>query len=210
MLKKTSHWGATLLTLVMGMVFMASCNVVAQSKHESETTEGSGHDSDGAGHDKKETKGHDSDEKPHENSVARGEHAREKGGHKEGEEEGIELGLADTYDKTRHGVRLILSYDEKSNYFKGSMKNTTATAVQRARVEVHLSNGIELGPTTPVSIEAGKTHKVELKASEASFSFWSTHVEVGSSEEGHGESGEEHGREGRGESGEHKGEHRGD
>ena len=61
-------------------------------------------------------------------------------------------------------------------------------------VAVHLSNGIELGPTTPVDLKPSEKISVNLKATEKAFETWSTHAEVGSSEEGHGEEGEgEHG-----------------
>ena len=48
----------------------------------------------------------------------------------------------------RNGARLILSYDAASNSFKGTVENTTSNVLTRVRVEVHLSNGAELGPTT--------------------------------------------------------------
>ena len=58
----------------------------------------------------------------------------------EGEESGERLSLEDTYDEERGGVQLVLSYDEESNSFKGTMENTTDETVEKARVEVHLSN----------------------------------------------------------------------
>ena len=45
--------------------------------------------------------------------------------------------------------RLILHYDAASNSFKGTVENTTSGVLDRVRIEVHLSNGTELGPTTP-------------------------------------------------------------
>ena len=49
-------------------------------------------------------------------------------------------------------TRLVLSYDSTSNAFIGNVENTTDTTLRRVRVEVHLSNGTELGPTTPTDL----------------------------------------------------------
>ena len=64
-----------------------------------------------------------------------------------GEESSTELTLNETYDNVRNGARLILAYDAQSNSFKGTVENTTDETLQQVRVEVHLSNGTELGPT---------------------------------------------------------------
>jgi hypothetical protein len=79
----------------------------------------------------------------------RGEHEREggeRGG--DGEESGVELARTETYDEVRNGVRLILAFDVATNSFEGRVVNTTERTLRRVRVEVHLSNGKELGPTT--------------------------------------------------------------
>ena len=65
------------------------------------------------------------------------------------EESNIELALNEQYDNVRNGARLILAYDAQSNSFKGTVENTTTETLKQVRVEVHLSNGVELGPTTP-------------------------------------------------------------
>ena len=36
------------------------------------------------------------------------------------------------------------------------MENTTNSILNRVRVEIHLSNGVELGPTTPVDMAPGQ------------------------------------------------------
>ena len=59
------------------------------------------------------------------------------------EESGTELTLDETYDKIRNGARLIISYDEQSNTFEGTVENTTDEILKQVRVEVHLSNGKE-------------------------------------------------------------------
>ena len=114
-----------------------------------------------------------------------GEHAEDGEEHAEdGEESGTQYALDETHDEVRAGVRLILAYDAESNSFKGTVENTTEAILEQVRVEVHLSNGTELGPTTPTDLEAGEVADVELAATEESFETWSAHPEVGSGEEG--------------------------
>ena len=147
---------------------------------------------------------HDRDGSEHDREGS-GEHGRGgEGGHgEEGEESGTELALNETYDNVRNGARLILTYDARSNSFNGTVENTTDKTLQRVRVEVHLSNGIELGPTTPADLRPGEKRNVKLTATSKNFDGWSAHPEVGISEhggsEGSGEERGEHDREGRGE-----------
>ena len=96
-----------------------------------------------------------------------------------GEESGTQYALDEDYDVVRAGARLKLSFDEASNAFTGTVENTTANTLTRVRVEVHLSNGIELGPTTPLDLASGQTVPVRLPASSESFETWSAHPEVG-------------------------------
>ena len=97
----------------------------------------------------------------------------------------------DTFDSVRGGARLILSYDAASNSFKGTVENTTNNVLTRVRVEVHLSNGTELGPTTPTDMAPGEVAAINLPATPASFTGWTAHAEVGAGGEG-SESGGEH------------------
>ena len=108
-------------------------------------------------------------------SMESGEH----NGGEEGEESGDQYALGDTYDSVRAGARLILSYDAAAHAFRGTVENTTVATLTRVRVEVHLSNGIELGPTTPVDMAPGQVVEVTLPASSEPFSTWSAHPEVG-------------------------------
>ena len=124
-----------------------------------------------------------------------GEGSAEGGGEaSEGGEEGSAATLApdETFDMVRGGARLILSYDASANAFTGTVKNTTNSVLTRVRIEVHLSNGTELGPTTPVDMAPGEVRTVNLPATAASFTGWVAHAEVGSAEGG-SESGGEHG-----------------
>ena len=104
------------------------------------------------------------------------EHAEGPG---EGEESGTQYALDETYDEVRAGARLVISYDQGGNVFTGTVENTTSNTLKRVRVEVHLSNGIELGPTTPVDLAPGESANVTLEASAQPFETWSAHPEVG-------------------------------
>jgi hypothetical protein len=115
------------------------------------------------------------------------------------EESGTELALNESYDEVRNGARLILAYDAQSNSFSGTVENTTNNTLKRVRVEVHLSNGEELGPTTPADLDPGERIDVNLTATSKDFDGWTAHPEVGSGEHGHGEGHGEHDGEGRSE-----------
>lgn len=124
-----------------------------------------------------------------------------------GEESGTELALSERYDAVRSGARLVMAYDSASNSFNGTVENTTNATLARVRVEVHLSNGTELGPTTPTDLDPGDTLDVTLTATADDFDRWTAHPEVGVGEAGG--DGEEHGEEEAG--GEHQeGTERGD
>ncbi len=124
--------------------------------------------------------------------AARGEHDRDGGEHdrdghrEEGEESGTELTLDARYDEVRSGARLILEYDPKTGCFVGTVENTTDEPLERVRVEVHLSNGRELGPTVPADLEPGEKRDVVLSTTSRDFDGWTAHPEVGSGEHGHG------------------------
>ena len=155
------------------------------------------------------TQGDHQDEGGEHAREGRSEHDRDGDGHhgEEGEESGTEFGLDDTYDETRHGARLVLAYDAEGSSFQGTVENTTDETLKRVRVEVHLSNGRELGPTTPADLKPGEKREVKLTAESEGFDGWSAHPEVGNREHGHGEGRGEHGREGRGEHDRDGGEH---
>ncbi len=145
-------------------------------------------------------------------TTSRGEHEREDGtgdgessedaGASEGEESGTTLTLTERYDTVRKGARLILVYDAESNAFSGTVENTTDSTLQQVRVEVHLSNGVELGPTAPVDLTPGQIVDVSLPATDQAFDGWTPHAEVGPGSRGEdGEHGP--GGENGGEGGEH-------
>jgi hypothetical protein len=111
-----------------------------------------------------------------------GEHGGEGEGGEEGEESGTEYGLNDTYDEVRAGARLVLTHDAESNSFVGTVENTTEGTLNRVRVEVHLSNGVEIGPTNTADLAPGEKREVKLTATSTNFDKWSAHPEVGGGE----------------------------
>ena len=159
----------TLIALLVGvtlLVALAACaggeesgehNEGAETGERSEQSEGGEQSRDGEG----------------------GEHSEGSDSDGDGEESGTQYGLAETYDVVRAGARLILSYDASSNAFTGTVENTAQDTLRRVRVEVHLSNGIELGPTTPRDLAPGQVADITLPASTASFDTWNAHPEVG-------------------------------
>ena len=114
----------------------------------------------------------------HSSESESGEHRSESESGEGGEESGAQFALSETFDSIRAGARLVLSYDSTANAFTGTVENTTEDTLRRVRVEVHLSNGIELGPTTPVDLAPGETVDINLPASSQPFTSWSAHPEV--------------------------------
>jgi len=104
-----------------------------------------------------------------EEHTAKGEH--EGGGSEhteegEGEEEesGPRISLDGIHDEILNGSRLVLSFDKESSTFVGTVENLTEQTLARVRIEVHLSNGIELGPTEPIDLAPGTKAEVKLSA----------------------------------------------
>ena len=140
--------------------------------------------------------------------AAKGLHEADMHGEGEGEEDGTMLALDEVYDVVKKGTHLILKYDVEAKAFLGTVENVSEEMLTRVRVEVHLSNGKELGPTVQADLEPGEKRKVELVVGDEVFETWSTHAEVGDSEHSHEGEGEhshegegEHGQEGEGEQG---------
>ena len=149
---------------------------------------GCGHgDSDAS----EEHDGNESSGEHGEGAEASGEHGGGAEGSEGAEESGTQYTKADTYDETRGGARLLLTYDADQDAFVGTVENTTDDLLDQVRIEVHLSNGVELGPTTPGDLPAGQTGEVILPADGEQFQTWSAHPEVGRDEHG-GEGDQEH------------------
>ena len=105
------------------------------------------------------------------------------------EESGTQYTKSQTADETLNGAHLIMSYDSGSNSFSGTVENITTEVLDQVRVEIHLSNGTELGPTTPSNLAVGATMDVTLQATSTNWETWSVHPEAGeeSGEGGHGD-----------------------
>ena len=117
-----------------------------------------------------------------------GEGGIESGGSGSEEGSGATLAKDEIFDEVRGGARLVMGYDAASNAFNGTVENTTNNTLSNVRIEVHLSNGTELGPTTPVDMAPGEMYAIEMPATQEAFTGWIAHAEVGS-----GEGGGEHG-----------------
>ena len=119
--------------------------------------------------------------------------AEGSGGSEEGS--GAMLAPNETFDMVRGGARLIMNYDPTANAFIGTVENTTNNTLTNVRIEVHLSNGAELGPTTPVDMAPGEVMNINLPSTPEAFTGWTPHAEVGSGEGGGEGSGEQAGGE---------------
>ena len=128
---------------------------------------------------REESSENDSSSESGEGSEGSREHGNGSESGEGGEESGTQFALGETFDQIRAGARLILLYDSTANAFTGTVENTTGGTLSRVRVEVHLSNGIELGPTTPVDLAPGQVAEVTLPAGSQPFTSWSAHPEVG-------------------------------
>ena len=143
------------------------------------------------------------------------EHSGETGEGQRGEpeESGTQYGLSETAKEIRSGVELVIRFDGTRRAFAGTVMNGTDATVRQVRVEVHLSNGVELGPTANVDLRPGQSAPVELRADSQDFNKFSTHVEIGAGEHGGEHGGREDGEHGGRRGGEHRGrdsgEHRG-
>ncbi len=149
----------TIICMSLLLVFVYGCN---KGSNESEVAEANMHE-----HEHGEQAGHEHEQ---------GEHSEE------GEETGARIAKDGTHDEVRKGVRLILTFDNEFSSFIGTVENVTEKTVSRVRIEVHLSNGNELGPTAPIDLAPGKKVDVGLSAEGQSFDWWNAHAEAGASE----------------------------
>ncbi len=161
----------TIICMGLLLVFVYGCN---KGSNETEAAEANTLEQEQVGQAGEAEQGEHAEE-------GRGEHAGEgQGEHgEEGEETGPRIAKDGTHDEVRKGVRLILSFDNESSSFIGTVENVTEKTVSRVRVEIHLSNGTELGPTIPIDLAPGKKVDVGLSAEGQSFDWWKAHAEGG-------------------------------
>lgn len=147
----------TLLAVTTIMLF--SCAPPPPQRGTEDAGEGLGeHGKGGEGADHREAAGHD-----------------EGGG--EGEEDGVYIGADALWDGVRKGIRLTLMYDGSRKAFHGTVQNTSDSQVCAVRVEVHLKDGGELGPTDPRDLGPGESAGIELVAPDG-FEHWTAHPET--------------------------------
>ena len=181
----------TIICMGLLLVFVYGCNKASEETGTAEMS-ATEHEQAGQAGEGEEASTHESEQGEHEGE-GRGEHAgegeqgehegEERGEHgEEGEETGPRLAKDGPHDEIRKGVRLILTYDSESSSFVGTVENMTEKTVSRVRIEVHLSNGTELGPTPPIDLAPGKKVNVGLSAEGQSFEWWKAHAESGVSE----------------------------
>ena len=180
-----------LATVLCAGLVLGACDLVGGSG------EGSEGGSESRGQEVTEVGGIPGDEHP---GGAEGSEGGGEGGGGGEEGSGAMLAPDQTFDMVRAGARLVMSYDAASNSFIGNVQNTTSGVLTRVRVEIHLSNGTELGPTVPVDLAPGESLAITLPATAAPFDGWVPHAEVGRGEGG-AEGSEGGGAEGAGEHG---------
>ena len=183
MRKSTCRWLVTVAAMAVSFG-MAACSDEprdeAMAAEEHERPEGAGEDArseaggEGAGSEGGGEHARSESDREHGEDGEGGEHG--SGG--EGEESGEQIGRDGTWDATRNGARLVLSFDPASNAFVGTVENTTRQTLCAVRVEVHLSTDTELGPTERTDLPSGETTVVELPTAGEVFDTWTAHPEV--------------------------------
>lgn len=167
----------------------SECGGSGPIPHESNTESYEGRGESHAGREGREAKGGSRRESKEEHG-GEGREGREAGSEGKGEENGNQFGIKETYSGVRRGVQMTLKYNAKKGGFVGKVKNVTTKTIKDVRVEVHLSNGVELGPTQRADLAPRQTRAIFLSTEGNKFKSWSTHAESGE-EEGHGSEGKE-------------------
>lgn len=96
----------------------------------------------------------------------------------EGEESGVYIARTASWSETRNDAWLQLSFNSASNSFVGRVSNTGNEPLCDFRVEVHLSTGIELGPTERTGVPYGGSINVTLPSGGEEFTTWTAHPEM--------------------------------
>lgn len=115
--------------------------------------------------DRAETAAGDPEAPPaHERGPDVGEHGEGGGHHADGEPpegpgggEGEESREHIALDATRRGLRLRPSLDSAAGAFVGAVENATKERLCAVRVEVHLAESVELGPTERTDLHPGES-----------------------------------------------------
>ncbi len=175
MKESTCRWLAIVAVMFVS-VGMAAC--ADEPRAESEEEGDSGPAIEASGEQARSERGGEHERSERGGEHGGGEEGGERGSEAEGEESGEHIGRGETWDKTRRGARLVLSFDPAANAFVGTVENTTQQTLCAVRVEVHLSTGTELGPTERTDLPSGATTHVELPTEGEAFDTWTAHPEV--------------------------------
>ena len=97
-------------------------------------------------------------------------------------ETGSVLNPNETYNMNLAGVNIYLDYDPEANLFNGYIENTTENIITRVGIRIHLSSGVELGPTPAVDLMPGERKELSLSAKNFEFESWSVYPEIGGNE----------------------------
>ncbi len=84
----------------------------------------------------------------------------------------------DVYDDTISGVHVMVKYMLDDKYFYGSLENVGDELVKGIKVGMHLSNGMDLGPTHGLDLVPGKAGSVVIDADIKEWEKWAVYVEL--------------------------------
>jgi hypothetical protein len=96
----------------------------------------------------------------------------------EGEESGVYIARTARWSETRGDAWLQLSFNSGSNAFSGRVSNTGNEPLCDVRIEVHLSTGVELGPTEATEVPYGGSINVTVPTGGEEFATWTAHHEA--------------------------------
>jgi len=88
-----------------------------------------------------------------------------------------QLKINETFEQEINGLHLIMNYHAPTSSFIGVVENTTSTDISGAKVEIYLSNAVELGPTRAVDLTPGEMKNIALLAYGQEFKEWNVIVE---------------------------------
>ena len=95
------------------------------------------------------------------------------------EESATQYALDQTFDQVRNARAPDSVIRLECQRFQRDGREHNRGDAERRPCRGASSNGIELGPTTPLDLAPGQTHGIALPASDESFESWSAHPEVG-------------------------------
>jgi len=92
--------------------------------------------------------------------------------------EGAMVASTATWDRTRNGVHVIMTFDPARNAFLGTAANTTQERLCGVQVAIVLEDGTALDPSPKLNLAVGDTAKVEVPAGGAKVQGWSARPQI--------------------------------